>query len=111
MAGYAGELMKWRIYYDNGLIHDYNNGPIPDAYGVVAILQLRHDGRHHITSGASYYIHTGEEWVPAYMNDVEDYLAHKILICDFLVGRIVSKKVFIEIFEQAKKDRNIEALD
>lgn len=101
----------WRIYYDNESIHDSRDGKIPDAYGVVAILQLRHDGRHHITSNAPYYIHTGEDWVPAYMNDVEDYLAHKIPIKEFLVGRIVSKRVFHKIFEQAKKDRAIEALD
>ena len=103
--------MKWRIYYGDGSTHTYGNGSIPDAYGVVAILQLRHDGRHHITSGSPYYIHDGEEWLPAYMNDVEDYLAHKIPIHEFLVGRIVSKRTFIKIFEQAKKDRALEALD
>jgi len=101
----------WKIYYGDGKTHCSNAGVIPDAYGVVAILQLRHDGRHHITSGASYYIHTGEEWVPAYANDVEDYLVHKIPIKEFLVGRIVSKRMFTEIFEQAKKDRASEALD
>ena len=104
-------IEKWKIYYGNGSIHDSRDGTIPDHYGVVAILQLRHDGRHHITSGASYYIHTGEEWVTAYMNDIEDYLAHKIPIHEFLVGRIVSKRVFREIFERAKKDRALEALD
>ncbi|MCK5217871.1 MAG: hypothetical protein KAJ93_08780 [Methanosarcinales archaeon] len=103
--------MKWRIYYDTGSTHDYNNGVIPDAYGVVAILQLRHDGRYYITHGAPYYIHNEAEWLPAYMNDVEDYLAHKIPIKEFLVGRIVSKRVFAEIFERAKKDRDIETLD
>ena len=101
----------WRIYYSDGSTHDSKAEPPPDAYGIVAILQLRHDGRHHIISGSSYYIHTGEEWVQAYMNDVEDYLAHKIPIHGFLVGRIVSKRVFREIFEQAKKDRASEALD
>ena len=103
---------KWRIYYSDGLTHDSNDGSIPDAYGVVAILQRRsHDDRHAITHGSPYYIHNGEEWLPAYMNDVEDYLAHGVPIKKFLVGRIVSKRAFIEIFEQAKKDRASEALD
>ena len=104
-------MSKWRIYYDDGSTHDYTDRPIRNAYGVVAILQIRHDGRHSITSNSPYYIHTGEEWVPAYMNDVEDYLAHKIPIREFLVGRIVSKRTFIEIFERAKRDRASEALD
>lgn len=103
---------KWRVYYSDGAMQDSNSELPFEPYGVVAILQLRsHDGRHHITSGSPYYIHDGEEWLPCWINDIEDYLAHKIPIHKFLIGRIVSKRVFTEIFERAKRDRANEALD
>ena len=103
---------KWQIYYGDGSTHGWQQGNSPPPYGVVAILQLRgHDNRHHITHGSPYYINDGEEWLPAWINDIEDYLAHRIPIEMFLVGRIVSKRAFNEIYERAKQDRADETLD
>lgn len=107
-------MSKWRIYYSDGTTFDYreDSQKMP-AYGVVCILQQRgHDGRFFITSGTPYYMYVKDEWLPAWLNDVEDYLANRLDKIDkFVVGRIVPKADFVTIFERAKKDREHEILD
>lgn len=101
--------MKWRIYYADGSTWDDDQGlkECP-AYGAICILQQRgYDGRYFITSQSPYYIRVRGEWLPAWINDVEDYLANQLgTIERFLVGRIIPKTEFQAIYEQAKADRS-----
>lgn len=105
--------MKWRIYYADGTTIDYSEDkPLP-SHGVICILQQRgYDERLFITSQSPYYIFIRGEWLPAWMNDIEDYMAHDIgTIEKFLVGRIIPKAEFQKVYEQAKEDRSKQALD
>ena len=97
-------MRQYRVYYDDGQVLTGDDLP---AYGVILILQQRADGRWLITSNAPYYLDDGEEWLPAYENDLVDYLVNKPpgAIKRLLVGRIVSKRNFVQIYDNAKKDR------
>ena len=95
----------FRIYYEDGT-HDDDHLTAP-SHGVLVILQKRSsDGRWFITSNAPYYLFDGEEWLPAYENDLVDYLVHRKPIPSLIVGRIVNKGLFTKIYEQAKADRS-----
>lgn len=104
--------MAWRVYYD-GEVQDSARGleGMP-CYGVLVILQQRsNDQRWYITSNAPYYLWDGNEWLPAYENDLVDYMVHQPdKIQKLIVGRIVNKARFVEVYEQAKADRE-KALD
>ena len=98
-------MRNFRIYYDNGLTHD-DDVEIAPSYGVLVILQRRSsDGRWYIASNAPYYAHNGREWLHFYTNDMVDYLVHDIPIDKLIVGRMVDKAEFSQVYEQAKKDR------
>lgn len=103
--------MPWRIYYDDGSIHDWTQGTDDlEPYGVICILQRITDPggeRWTLNYGAPFYCLDGDEWVILQHNDVEDRLAHRLPIGVFLVGRAVTKAKFSEIFERAKKDRSV----
>lgn len=99
--------MKWRIYYADGSTWEDSQGfkGCP-SYGVICILQRRHDDRYFITSQSPYYMYVKDEWLPVWINDVEDYLANQLAaIQRFIVGRIIPKHEFIKIYERAKADR------
>jgi len=100
-------MSDWRIYYDDGSIYIGELKEAP-SYGVICILQQRgYDKRYFITSQSPYYMYVRGEWLPCWINDVEDYLANQLgEIERFLVGRIIPKAEFNDIYEQAKKDRS-----
>ena len=104
--------MAWRIYYENGKTHDSTDVGRPRPYGVQAILQTkRKDGRYYITSNFPYYILNEKgSWIGCWMNDVEDILCHDRPIECFVKGMVVDKDEFMEIYEQVKRDKNLEAL-
>lgn len=98
----------FRIYYDNGETYDGSPGGAPKD-GVICILQ---GDPYHMVSNAPYYIYVKEHWLPAYENDVIDYLKHKPgAIKQLIQGRIVSKKDFNHVYKQAQADRQKENLD
>jgi hypothetical protein len=99
-------MQQFRIYYSDGVVHDDVVETAP-SYGVLVILQRRSsDGRWYISSNAPYYAHTGKEWLHFYENDMVDYLVHKIPIDKLIVGRMVDKAEFSQVYEQAKRDRD-----
>lgn len=105
-------MSRFRIYYDDGsTFTDGDNGK-PEPYGVVCILQRRGNSvRYHMVSGTPYYIFIDDEWLPAWMNDIEDRLVHMPKTIEgFIVGRLISKKQFNVIYERAKADREKEVL-
>jgi len=100
--------MKWRIYYDDGSIVEDSEEDLK-PYGVVCILQyVKHPGGvvTNITYGAPYYVFMDGEWVQMQCNDIEDRLAHRLPFGPFLVGRAVSKRIFTEVFDRAKADKD-----
>lgn len=108
--------MKWRIYYDEGVIWDWTQGldnmPI---YGVLAVLQeiqYKTGGGtgYQITHGCPYYMLHDGQWLHAYENDIVDYLTHDKKIDKLLVGRMVSKQVFGDVWEKIQEDKNRENL-
>lgn len=102
----ATEIKQFRIYYDDGTTHDDDLNTIPNHYGVLVILQRRsNDGRWFISSNAPYYGFSRGEWLHFYNNDIVDYLVNKKPIESLLVGRMVDKGTFFEVYEQAKADR------
>jgi len=104
----------WRVYYSDGSVITSTDGvDALEPYGVICILQKKLlDGRYYMTSNAPYYLFMEGEWLPAYENDLVDHLIHNPKSMDkLLVGRIVSKSRFQEIYEKAKADKNAEALD
>ena len=100
--------MQWRIYYADGTTWEDSQGFDCPSYGIICILQQRgYDERYFITSQSPYYMYARGEWLPVWMNDVEDYLANQLAVIErFLVGRIVPKHEFIKVYEQAKADRS-----
>ena len=107
-------MVRFRVYYADGSTWDHKQGldKMP-THGAISILQGRgYDERLFITSQSPYYIFVRGEWLPAWINDIEDYLSRDIgEIEKFLVGRVIPKAEFITIYEQAKLDRANEALD
>ena len=101
--------LKWRIYYADGTIWDDDQGleECP-SYGVICILQQRgYDGRYFMTSQSPYYMRIRSEWLPVWMNDIEDYLANQLADIErLIIGRIIPKSEFMAIYEQAKADRS-----
>ena len=97
--------MDFKIYYEDSEFVGYaSEAP---SYGVLLVLQKRSsDGRWFITSNAPYYMYDGNEWLPAYDNDLVDHLVHNKPIEKLIVGRIVNKGLFTEIYEKAKDDRS-----
>lgn len=112
-------MSRWRVYYDDGSTWDWTQGldGIP-GYGVICILQIAavYDGhmrlndRYHIVYGCPYYMRADDQWLHAHENDIIDRLAHGMPIKHVLVGRMVTKKVFGEIYGQAKKDKDADNL-
>jgi hypothetical protein len=98
--------MEWKIYYDDGTTRDDSGGFHVPLYGVVVILQRRsYDGRYGMVSGTPYYLFHKNEWLPARENDIVDYLLHGKKIDKLVMGRLMTKTGFVEIFERAKADR------
>ena len=96
---------EFRIYYEDGT-HDDDHLTVP-SHGVLVILQRRaSDGRWSMTSNAPYYGYDGKEWLPMYENDLVDYLINRKPILSLIVGRIVNKGLFTQVYEQAKADRS-----
>lgn len=99
-------MLKFKIYYDDGSASDTIPDTLEQKYGVICILQQRADGFFHMVSNGPYYLFVGESWLPAYENDIVDYLVNKPgAIKHCIVGRIVSKGAFQKIYGQAQKDR------
>ena len=98
-------MSDFHIYYDDHVhIDDVDN---VEPYGVILILQRRtSDSRWFLTSNAPYYMYDGYEWLPAYENDLVDHLVHGKRIDKLIVGRIVNKGLFTEIYEKAKEARS-----
>ena len=72
-------------------------------FGVIAIVQEKHDGRNHILSRMDYYAFNGRHWVVLDMIGIVDYLVHKPKsIKKLLVGRTIDNKSYWDIFEKAK---------
>jgi hypothetical protein len=108
--------MKWRVYYDDGIIWDHTQGmenmPI---YGVLAVLQeilYKTDSNtgYQIVHGCPYYMRHNGQWLHSYENDLVDYITHNKKIDKLLVGRIVSKQVFGDVWEKIQQDKNAENL-
>ena len=104
----------WRIYYADGSTWDHTQGLEGlEPYGVICILQStkhKENTKYFVSHGAPYYARYGGEWLHFYNNDMVDYITHGIHIEYLLVGRMVSKQVFAEIYEKAKQDRDLENL-
>ena len=99
-------MLKFRIYYDDGFVAGSIPVTLERKYGVICVLQQRDDGFFHMVSNGPYYLFVGESWLPAYENDVIDYLVNKPgAIKQCIVGRIVSKGAFQKIYGQAQEDR------
>lgn len=97
----------FRIYYDNGEIFNDDPKDAPKD-GVICIIQTP---PYHTVSNAPYYIYVREQWLPAYENDVVDYLKHRPGDIEHLIqGRIVSKRDFNDIYKKAQEDRRKENL-
>jgi len=96
----------WRIFYDDGseITGSGNDfGDIP-SFGIICIVQEKHDGRKHIISQKDYYAFTGTLWIVLDMMGVIDHLVHKPeSIEKLLVGRTIDDKSYWDIFERAKK--------
>ena len=99
------------IYYDDGTTFDGTPAKAP-VRGVICILQIRHDGRNHILSQKSHYVHDGCEWIPCTWDDVEEYLLDRreknIVV---IRGRVVGNNEFNDICDKARDDRDKETLD
>ena len=98
--------MAFRIYYADGTSSDQRPEALERKYGVICILQQRADGYYHMVSNAPYYLLVKGSWLPAFENDVIDYLVNQagaVEAC--IVGRIVDKGTFRKIYEQAQSDR------
>ena len=78
------------------------------CFGVLCILQCVVS--YHIVHGCAYYMLSDGEWMHACENDVVDYLVHGKPINKFLVGRMTGRRVFNEVYEAAKHDKNAENL-
>lgn len=102
-----GALMmsRFKIYYANG--DTYTGSPqYAPTYGVICILQENLTNTFHMISNHPYYAHLGDEWVGVWQNDIIDsVISGEITIQKLIVGQLISKRNFIKIFEQAKKDR------
>ena len=99
----------WRIYYDNGTTADSNDDiNTIQTHGVICILQKQL--RYNITYGAPYYALYDGEWLHFHENDLVDYLVNGIQIDKLIVGRMVTKTTFNDIFEAAKRDKDQENL-
>lgn len=107
--------MKWRIYYEDGSTWNWTQG-LRDApsWGVMCVLQIirQENGvdRYHIVYGCQYYMRSQDQWLHAYENDVVDFIIHEKPIDKLLVGRMTTKKIFGEVYEQAKADKAAENL-
>jgi len=104
----------WRVYYEDGTTWSWPQGfdGMPTR-GVIAILQkvdVNHNPRWHLVHGSQYYMRAQDEWLHAYENDVVDYLENDKPIDKLLVGRMTTKRIFSEIIEAAKNDKNAENL-
>jgi hypothetical protein len=109
-------MAKWRVYYDEGLVWDWKQGldDIP-IYGVLAVLQeitykTGSNTGYQIVHGCPYYMFHNGQWLHSYENDLVDYITHNKSIDKLLVGRIVSKQVFGDVWEYIQKDKNAENL-
>ena len=106
--------MMWRVYYEDGSTWDYKQGikGMP-THGVICVLQKVNNGvndQWHIVYGCQYYMRAQDEWLHAYISDVEDYIQHQIPIDTLLVGRMTTKKRFAHVFQKAKDDKIAENL-
>lgn len=100
-------MQNFRVYYADGSTVDDDFDALK-PFGVLCILiQRGHDNRWGIIHGSPYYAHNGKEWMVFQLNDVVDYLVHKLPINHFLVGQMVDKKVWYDTYERAKKDRDL----
>jgi len=98
--------MRFRIYYHDGVVLEKAPQEVERKYGVICILQQRDDGYFHMVSNAPYYLFIRGSWLPAWENDVIDYLVNEPgAIENCIVGRIVSKGDFHRIYERAQADR------
>ncbi len=115
-------MNKWRIYYADGTIRSYKDGP-PNGdvdekeqhlhFNVEVILQKRHDENFHLLHGHDYYILTTTNfWIPVDRDSViRRYMFHReetICICQ---GFALTLPEYQKIYERAKRDKDKEALD
>ena len=93
----------WRIFYDDGseVADDLDQ---VKSFGVICIVQDKHDGQNHILSKKDYYLFNGKHWIVLDMMGVVDHLVHKPKsIQKFIVGRTIDNHSFWEIYDKAQK--------
>lgn len=107
---------KWRVYYDDGSTWHSSQGldGIP-AYGVLVILQCvpfetGGEPKYFITHQCPYYMLHDGVWLHSYENDIIDHLVNGLSVDKLLVGRMVSKQVFGDVYKKAVEDKNAENL-
>ena len=84
-----------------------DNANLEDPYSVLAILHQRPDGVWVVLQTVPYYWHDGVDWIPMHNNDVIDYLARGFPRKHFLIGRVVNKELWKQVWETAKTERNL----
>ncbi len=95
-------MNKWRIHYDDGLIHSNNDGPIEYHHGVICIVQINGRNEREIQQRRDYYILT-DVWIPCDVFGVLDHTMHKLNeIKAVVAGRTVSNPEFERIYREAK---------
>jgi len=107
---------SWRVYYDEGITWESGQGleNMP-SFGVLCILQkvpFRTGEKalsYQIVHGCPYYMLV-DTWLHSYENDIVDYLVHGRKINKLLVGRMVSKQVFGDVYEKVQADKRAENL-
>jgi len=110
-------MSMWKIYYDGNTSWSYTQGlenmPIYGVLGVLQQIRYTSEGNtgFQIVHGCPYYIFHNGQWLHSYENDLVDYITHDKQIDKLLVGRIVSKQVFGDVWETIQKDKNAENLD
>lgn len=95
--------MTFRIYYSDHSVIAAVDDIVP-ARDVQVILQ--HDDKVGWTtlSGSDYYIRRDERWIGVDIFGLFDFLLESGLV---LFGRTITNREFLEIYQQAKSDKNL----
>lgn len=70
------EVMRWKVYYDDGTTFSSDDGSAEKAPldGVQAVVQYHPNGRNEVLEGHDYYWWTGDCWAYGRVNDLERWL-------------------------------------
>ena len=99
----------WRIYYEDGITRGWEHG-VDDiqTHGVLCILQK--SPHYQIVHGCQYFMLVKGEWLHAKSNDVVEYVRLGRKIDKLLIGRMTTNRIFNEVHQAAKNDKNAENL-